>query len=404
MALSAGAASAPLSIPDWPESTDGTSLQARVLVLDDGATRLALVSLTVICLVKRHADQVRRAVSEAAQVPFEHVLCACTHVHSGPPVFAGEPELREEMVARIVAAAVTAASALQLQPARFGYCCEPLAGVSRVRRIVRRDGSAITLRRAWPQHWGWATDPETVGPEEPLDDLLTVMRLDDVAGQPLAAIIHFTCHPIPDFFGYAADLAERTLGVPCLILNGCSGSVDTPFEVPLRGKTQAAQLPILGQTLGYRALSDFARTETRGEVTLGASNREVFLPVVPAFLDNPGEKSAIWPEAIRDGGFHTLVQCLRVGDLALVGLPGEAHVGFAARIEGFSPFGLTRPVGLANDEVGYLFPAEARRRGGYEPDSQYWGVVGEEGLQVLAGAAAAGLGAVWSEEHGSHTV
>ena len=391
MALFAGAATAPLSIPDWPQSTDGTSLQARVLVLDDGATRLAVVSLTALCLVKRHADQVRRAVSEAAHVPFEDVLCACTHVHSGPPVFAGEPEVREGMMARIVAAAAAAARGARLQPARFGYSSEPLAGVSRVRRILRRDGSAITLRRAWPQYWNWATDPETVGPEEPLDDLLTVMRVDNAGGEPLAAIIHFTCHPIPDFLGYAADLIERALGVPCLILNGCSGSVDTPFEVPMRGKTQADQLPILGQALGHRALSDFARTETAGEATLGVSSREVFLPAVQEFLDNPGEKRSIWPEALRDGGFHTLVQCLRVGDLALVGIPGEAHVGFAARIEEISPFGLTRPVGLANDEVGYLFPAEARARGGYEPDPQYWGVVDAEGLEVVAKAAKAGL-------------
>ncbi|MEI6503141.1 MAG: hypothetical protein WCP21_19195, partial [Armatimonadota bacterium] len=256
MPLLAGADAAPLSLPGWRQSTDGTSLQARVLVLDDGTTRLAVVSLTVICLVKRHADQVRRAVAEAAGVPFEHVLCACTHVHSGPPVFAGEPQAREEMVERIVTAAATAARAVRVQPARFGFSDGPLTGLSRVRRLLRRDGSVITLRRAWPQYWDWATDPETVGPEEALDDLLTVIRVDDADGEPLAALLHFTCHPIPDFLGYAADLIERALGIPCLVLNGCSGSVDTPFEVPMRGKTQGDQLPILGNVLGHRALSD----------------------------------------------------------------------------------------------------------------------------------------------------
>lgn len=391
MPLHAGAAGAPLSLPNWPQSADSTSLQARVLVLDDGATRLAVVSLSVICLVRRHADLVRRAVSEAAQVPFDHVLCACTHVHSGPPVFAGELPVRETMVKRIAAAAATAAGEVRLQPARLGFCAEPLVGLSRVRRLLRRDGSVITLRRAWPQHWGWATDPETVGPEEPLEDLLTVIRVDKADGDPLAAILHFTCHPIPDFLGYAADLVERTLGVPCLILNGCSGSVDTPFEVPMRGKTQADQLPILGQVLGHRTLSDFARIATDAAVPLGASSQEVFLPVLQAFRDNPGEKSAIWPEAIRDGGFHTLVQCLRLGDLTLVGVPGEAHVGFAAQLQQFSPSSLIRPVGLANDEVGYLFTAEARARGGYEPDPQCWGVVASEGLEVVAQAAKAGL-------------
>jgi neutral ceramidase len=389
MALQAGAASAPLNLPGWPQTTDSTPLRARVLVLDDGTTRLALVSLTVIALVRKQADLVRQAVAQAASVPFENVLCACTHVHSGPPVFGGDPVVREQMTAQVAAAAAEAAAqAATLQPAALGHHCDNLPGVSRVRRILRRDGTAITLRRAWPQWWGWANDPETVGPEEPLDDLLTVMRVDDAAGDPLAAVFHFTCHPIPDYFGYAADLIERTTGVPCLVLNGCQGSVDTPFEVRMRGRTQEAQLPILGQILGYRALELFTRAETTAEAKLGVCSREVFLPVSAAFLDSPAEKAAIWPEALRDGGFNTLVQCLRLGDLALAGIPGEAHVGFGQQVSEISPFALTRPVGLANDEVGYLFGAEARVRGGYEPDPQYWGVVEDQGLEIILKAAA----------------
>lgn len=380
--LHAGAGAAPLALPDWPQTTDGTSLQARVLVLDDGNTRLALVSLTALCLVRRHADLVRQAVAEAAQVPFDQVLCACTHVHSGPPIFGGDAATIE----RLAKAAGLAATRARLQPAQLGYATTHLAGLSRVRRLLRRDGTAITLRRAWPQYWGWVTDPEIIGPEEELDDLLTVLRVDDAQGEPLAAVLHFTCHPIPDFLGYAADLVERTRGVPCLVLNGCSGSVDTPFEVPLRGKRQGEQLPLLGQVLGHRVLSELARTETRPDVSLAVRSRAIFLPVVNEFLSSPAEKADIWPEALRDGGFHTLVQCLQLGDLALVGLPGEAHVGFGARLAEASPFALTRPVGLANDEVGYLFPPEARARGGYEPDPQYWGVVADEGLEILLAA------------------
>jgi hypothetical protein len=389
MPLTAGAAGAPLNLDGWLQTTDGTSLQARVLVLDDGTTRLAIISLTVIALVRKQADVVRRAVAQAAGVAFENVLCACTHVHSGPPVFAGDPLVTEQLTATIAAAAAEAAArSATLQPAAIGYHCDNLPGVSRVRRILRLDGSVITLRRAWPQWWGWAEDPETVGPEEPLDDLLTVLRIDDVAGDPLAALFHFTCHPIPDYFGYAADLIERTLGIPCLILNGCSGSVDTPFEVPMRGRTQEAQLPILGQILAHRALELLTRAETATEAKLGVCSRDVFLPVLKAFVDDPGDKAAIWPEAVRDGGFSTLVQCLSLGDLALAGLPGEAHVGFGRSISNASSFALTRPVGLANDEVGYLFGAQARARGGYEPDPQYWGVVADEGLEIILAAMA----------------
>lgn len=67
MELLAGAGSAPLNIVGFPETTDGTPLAARVLVLDDGQTRLALVSLSVIALTRRQVTPIRAAVAEALQ-------------------------------------------------------------------------------------------------------------------------------------------------------------------------------------------------------------------------------------------------------------------------------------------------------------------------------------------------
>jgi hypothetical protein len=256
-----------------------------------------------------------------------------------------------------------------------------------VRRILRRDGKVITLRRAWPQYWGWASDPETVGPEEALDDLLTVIRVEDMDRRAVGAVMHFTCHPIPDFFGYAARLVEQNVpGGVCLILNGSYGSVDTPFESPMRGKTQAGQLPILGDILGYRTLELLARAETADCVPLGVGGRPVFLPLDPRFLQNPASRSDTWREAVARGGFEAEVQCLRIGDLALVGVPGEPHVGFGREVQRVSPFKLTRVVGNANQLCAYLFTEEARARGGYETDPAHWGMVTGQGLANILSA------------------
>lgn len=390
MSLQAGAGRMPLNLPDGPTTTDGTSLAVRALVLDDGQTRLALVSLTVICLRREEADLVRAAVAEAAAVPASHILIACTHVHSGPwAVYSGEAPVRAELADCLARAAAEAArQSLPLRPAALGVATSHLPGVSRVRRVLRRDGSVITLRRAWPQFWGWATDPETVGPEEPLDDLLTVLRVEDASGTPLAAVAHFTTHPIPDLFGYAADLVERTHpGVPCLLLNGCQGTVDTPFEVPLCGRTQAGQLPILGDILGYRVLEQIARAETSPDVPLGMASQEVFLPAHPQVLRNAAARANTWPRLAAEGGFHTLLQALRLGDLALVAIPGEPQVSFGARLSEASPFPLTRTVGLANDECGYMLWPESRARGGYEADPEGYAVTDEGALQILLDTA-----------------
>ncbi|MBM4049256.1 MAG: hypothetical protein FJ279_29505 [Planctomycetes bacterium] len=388
--LKAGLGLAPLNIDGWPETKDGTPLVARCLVLDDGHTRLGIVSATVIEMCRAEVALVRQAVSAASGLPVGHILFACTHVHSGPPTFSGDGKVRQalaQQVARAAADAACAASALQ--PVRLGWATDHLPGVSRVRRILRRDGNVVTLRRAWPQYWGWATDPQTVGPEEPLDDRLTVLRIEDLDGHLVGAVMHFTCHPIPDFFGYAARMVEQALpGAVCLILNGCSGSVDTPFEIPMRGKTQAGQLPILGDILGHRTLELLARAEAADHVRLGVAGRPVFLPLDPRFVEKPDSRAGMWAEAIRRRGFDTEVQCLAMGDVAFAGVPGEAQVGFGREIEKVSPFRLTRAIGIANDECGYLLTEEARARGGYEADPQLWGVVTGQGLPRILSAIA----------------
>lgn len=394
MPLTAGAGRAPLEMPTGDRTSDGTPLAVRVLVLDDGRTRLAFVSVTIICLHRELTQRIREGVADATGTPLASIIVACTHVHSGPAaIFHGAPAEREELYPYAVSAAAEAARrAMPLQPARFGYATDHLPGLSRVRRILRRDGSVVTLRRAWPQYWGWADDPQTVGPEEPLDDLLTVMRIENDAGDPLAAVTHFTSHPIPDFLGYAADLVERNVpGAVCLVFNGCSGSVDTPFEVPMRGRTQAEQLPILGGVLGYRALELLTRAETSGEVALAISSTPTFLPIHEHVRQAPGFRAELWPWLLDEGGFPVTVQAVRLGALALATTPGEVQHGFGARLAEGLPFALTRVIGLADQEVGYMLFPDSRARGSYEADLDCWAVTAEEALDLLLAAAREGL-------------
>jgi neutral ceramidase len=397
MPLAAGAGRAPLDLPSGATTSEGTPLAVRVLVLDDGATRVALVSITIICLHRELTDQLRGAVAAATGTPPEHIVVACTHVHSGPgEVFQAPPAVREALWPHLVRATAAAAErAARLQPARLGQATDHVPGLSRIRRVLRRDGSVVTLRRAWPQYWGWATDPQTVGPEEPLDDRLTVLRVEGLDGAPLAAVVHFTTHPIPDFFGYGADLVERTLpGVPCLIFNGCQATVDTPFEVPVRGRTQADHLPIFGDVFGFRALELFTRAETSADIPLAVTTADTFLPAHPHVLAAPGMRADIWPWLTQEGGFPVTAQALRLGEMAWVTMPGEVQHSFGARLAEQSPLAFTRVIGMADQEVGYVLWPQSRARGGYEADLDQWALTAEEALDLLLQAgreALAGL-------------
>ena len=62
----------------------------------------------------------------------------------------------------------------------------------------------------------------------------------------------------------------------------------------------------------------------------------------------------------------TWVQVLRIGDLAIVGVPGECFTSLGIEIKRRSPFRHTCVVELANDWIGYIPDAPAYDLGGYQ--------------------------------------
>ena len=90
---------------------------------------------------------------------------------------------------------------------------------------------------------------------------------------------------------------------------------------------------------------------------------------------------------IRAGDVHdSEVMAVRAGDLAIVGLPGEALSEITAAIREASPFAHTRVLSCANDFVGYIPTDEAQRQGAHETNC-----APAEGMEgpVLAKAVAA---------------
>jgi hypothetical protein len=98
-------------------------------------------------------------------------------------------------------------------------------------------------------------------PGVPADDTLIVARVTDDAGQMLASIVNYACHPTtlawentlisPDYIGAMRELVERDTGAPCLFLQGASGELG-PRE-GFVGDTAVADRN--GRELGYAALS-----------------------------------------------------------------------------------------------------------------------------------------------------
>lgn len=393
LTLTGGFGKATFDIPGWPTSRDGTELAARVLVLRDADAAVALVSLTLIALVREDSLSVRRAVAAATGIASENIVIACTHVHSGPPKpgFGATPEAARVLDAVIAAASRAALEAqTRLEPVRLAAARRHVEGISRIRRVRMNDGRTYTIRRAVPSTWRAAQKPEYVGEDGILDPDLTVLRIEDCNRKPLGGLFHFACHPLPDFIGRAASTIESVYGAPfvCLPLNGAQGDVDTPFDVPMDGRSINDQLPVLSGVLSGGVMELLARAETRDGGAVRVSAQPVRLPVNPWVSAHRKDDALEWlRNAARAGGFETEVTALRLGELALVAIPGEITAGIGRSIKQGSPFPLTCPVGLANDAVGYILPRETHARGGYEADPRFWGLCDPAAADIVVRAA-----------------
>ena len=234
-------------------------LFATALALRDEArgTTAIVVDLDLLLLPFRLADAMRDAVSELTGVAREHVRVSVTHGHSGPSLAPTWVKEGGELIAPYVASlpgkvAGAAWAALRAaRPARVAHgagACDLAVN----RRFRTPDGRIVVGRN----------------PDGFVDRTVRVLRFDDADEQPLAALVHYACHPIimawenraltPDYPGPTRATVEQVTGVPCLFLQGCAGDVG-PADVFTEGHT--------GDTRYYR----------RAGAMLGAEAARVFL-------------------------------------------------------------------------------------------------------------------------------
>lgn len=100
-----------------PSTGVHTPLNAKVLLLDDGSTRAAVVMLDLIWSPGWLTQAIRAALSARVGVPAEHIMVSATHTHGGPEVREEGP-YGELVVEQVAGAAAMAAE--RLQPTSLG--------------------------------------------------------------------------------------------------------------------------------------------------------------------------------------------------------------------------------------------------------------------------------------------
>jgi len=120
----------------------------------------------------------------------------------------------------------------------------------------------------------------------------------------------------------------------------------------------------IGKALGGEAMRRLQFVTTTGNVTLKALKREIKFPT----------KKAPSPDETADDNktidyVTTEIQVLRLGDIYILGLPGEILVEVGLEIKKRAGLENLFIVTLSNDTIGYVCHSQAYEEGGYEPGS-----------------------------------
>lgn len=374
-------------------------LYARALVLHDGRQSVALVSCDLIGLEADTISKARIWVERlCSKVKGESTLICSTHTHTGPftiHIFGGERD--EEYLAwlpRAIAGAVLEAEG-NLRPVTVRAARGREEGISFNRRYVMRDGSERT-------NPGWL-NPDIVEPAGPVDHDVLVLRLDDAeAGRPLAMIVNHGLHVdvvggeliSADWPGEVERAIRAIYGEPdlsVLVLNGCFGNINhinvNSREQMERYKAgrRVEEMERIGRAIAGAAVSAIELSEPLREPVMAfakeiveARIREIpreeverARRVLESGEDNLRERTyaeEVLLLSLVSGAVEALeVSALRVGEVAMVFLPGEVFCEFGLEIKEGSPFPLTFVVANSGGYVGYIPTERAFLKGGYEP-------------------------------------
>jgi hypothetical protein len=129
----------------------------------------------------------------------------------------------------------------------------------------------------------------------------------------------------------------------------------------------------IGKALGAEALRRLQFARVSGDATVSAAKKAVEFPLKELVLRGEGKEGA-GGDACGTGAdadkppqnLTTEIQILRIGDIYLLGLPGEILVEVGLEMKRQAGVENLFIVTLCNDTIGYVCHAEAYDEGGYE--------------------------------------
>jgi len=418
-----------------PRICDGVldPIELNALAFEKDGVRALVIAIDSCMLYQQDATACRAAISAESGIPKDAIYITATHTHTGPVINGNSSNDRikshfEFLKQRMVEVSVKALA--DLKPSKMGWAVGHAPNLAFKRRFRMKDGSVRTNPGIG--------NPDIVGPIGEIDDRVSLLRFDQDGGSSLL-LVNFGMHPdsiggckiSADWPGFLRRTVEKALpNVKCLFINGAEGDVGAQnvnakdgemndltldFDDVYRGYGQAAHM---GYAVAGAVLQVFSKVNYRSVDGIRFLQRPIDLPSnMPAPSDmelahkyhklhTSGKDdeipykgmmlTTVVAEAARmvrlehgPESFHMNISSLAIGNVALIGIPGEPFTDIGVGIKDAPEWDLVLVSCNTNGSQGYFPMMDSYQEGGYEArSSNYKAGCGEflikEGQALLA--------------------
>ena len=322
-------------------------LYVRALVLEKGATRIAIVSVDNLGWTSILGNRSRALIKG---IPAGNILIGATHTHSAPDAYAFPDEKGQAH-------------------ADLGYldwCTRQIADA--VNEAITKLAPA-TLKTAVGETKGKISynyyAPELFDPRCGVIQAIAASGADK--GKPIATLVNYAVHPevigpdrgilSPDLCGPLYSRIEAKVGGVALFLNSAQGGMVTADNrVGMEGKeaNDWQECKRIGELLADEALQIIDGAKEQTDPALYCTSRKLSFPVESPLMKYILHNSPLKSAANSEDSVSTQLNLLNIGTAQVLTVPGEAlpNIGYYVKrkMHTQQPF----LFGLTNDAFGYM--------------------------------------------------
>ncbi len=341
-----------MGTPEMPTGIQG-KLSVRALVLEKGATRIAVVGVDNIGWPAFLGDRSRRLIKGIAP---ENILIGATHSHSCPDAYGFTDEKGN-----------TAADLKYLD-----WCVNQIAeavneAVAKLEPVSVRTAVGEAKGKIAYNYYA----PDLYDPRMGVIQAIAISGAN--AGKVVATLVNYATHPeilgtsrkllSPDLCGPLYDRIEAKIGGVAIFMNSAQGGMvtaDTRLDNNGKEANDWNECVRIGNLMADEALRIIAPAVADANAGLFCASRTITFPV-----DNEKMRYVLMHSPLAKGAktddfsyISTRINLLNIGKAQVLTIPGEAlpNIGFYVKrkMKTSQPF----LFGLTNDAFGYMLTKE----------------------------------------------